>query len=135
MAFFASLLTKIKKLFFVLFSVLKKPFCCRKRSRRNSGNLLPVTIERSNKNLESFSGYPSNTSQTNRAQNQHNSQYTSNSVNSNVISQKNNFQSNASQINRTDSEDNEPETDFFSDMVPRIKKPKKVGLILSKNNF
>ena len=124
MAIMKTILSRLKKFFIVLFTILKKPFCCRKRSRRNSGQLLPTTVDKSVTSGHSFNPYqPLNTGRTNCPQNQNFGQSTANSFNSGINSQipVNNF------TNNVEDNSNEPEVDFFKDMVPEFKKPKKVS--------
>ena len=139
MALFATILTQLKKLFLVLLSVLKKPFCCRKRNRRNSGLLLPMTVDKQ-KGVNQFGSYPVNTNSSNSSannwpQNQQNSENNTNLVKPNVSSNKNKFNLNALNAlipnynNSNDVEANEQDIDFFTDMIPQFKKPKKVCLL------
>jgi hypothetical protein len=151
MALLTSLLSKIKKIFLFLFSILRKGFCCRKRCRRNSGLLLPLTITDTKKDdKEVISSHfsngfnqefvnPQNTNNQWNDWNQQKSQLMSKpmpnlntndtNINSNYYTNNVSINTNTNITNKTEinsNDEQEVENDFFKDMTPEFKKPKKV---------
>lgn len=129
MALIKTILSRLKKFFIVLFAILKKPFCCRRRSRRNSDHILPITVDKSVTSGHSFNTFHTSNSMPNSRNNwplSHNpNQSTDNSYNSHIS-----VNSNTNVSHSVDDNSLEPEVDFFKDMVPEFKKPKKVGSVL-----
>jgi len=141
MAILATVLTKLKKLFVVLFAVLKRPFCCRRRTRRNSGMILPMTVTTADQ--QHHQHIPPPVHQWSPQQQHTNSPYmASNAVNynANSHSNQNTFHSQNIDINTNKSQNtstgDEPEVeeDFFKDMVPQFRRTKKIVLTTNQSS-
>lgn len=146
MALLTSIFSRIKKIFLFLFSILRKGFCCRRRCRRNSGLLLPLTITDTKKddnilnNKEVISSHYSNgfNQEFNNSQsinnqwndwNQQKSQLMSKpmpNLNTNDTNINSNYYTNANKTEVNSNDEQEVENDFFKDMTPEFRRPKKV---------
>ncbi|CAG2103138.1 unnamed protein product [Medioppia subpectinata] len=137
MAILAAVLSRLKKLFVVLFAVLKKPFCCRRRTRRNSGMILPMTVTTTDghnqHNVSAGHHWPTHAgaqhmtnNSANFATNSHSNQHTFSSNGSQNLY----FNSNTQQNTVSVAEEPPPEVeeDFFRDMVPQFRRTKKIVL-------
>ena len=119
----SNLVMRLKRLVLAIFGLFRRAMCCFRRSRRNSGMILPVTNEKPSPTVDynQISSQYSSVSTTNRWQ--HGLSY-----NSQQQQGQQPYNSNPESLVTQVEPDDQAEPDFFTEMAPSIKRQKKVRL-------